>query len=478
MNSIFKSALSAIAICGLLFFTACKEDPELPDNVVGFQSAELGITESETELDIVITLSREATEAADITISVDENGLAYNFDYSTFPAATGNLITVPVTVGATEVTLTVTKAEGVLFDGDETLVFTITDAPASLVVSDDNQLTLSFAEIVATSGDMEINGGGATYPNKVFIDLSANRQTAVARTAWDLGFYSGDDFRVILNSSNGMMAYALDKTDLASVTNADTAVLRSRLSLDAVFAAINSNPTPEWVPSAIGWIDDPTGDLTKTAIAQVSAAASENKVYIINRGSGPGTPATALGWKKIRIIRNGNGYTLQHADIAASTFSELQITKNSTIGFQYINFNTGNVEVEPTSDKWDIAWTGFANSTNFGSGPVPYYFQDVVLQNRSGLQTVQVLTSTKTFEAFTEADLNSLDFSTQSQTKIGTNWRSGGGPGGPPSIRTDRFYVIKDADNNYYKLKFTALTTNGERGRPQFEFALIKSGGE
>jgi hypothetical protein len=275
-----------------------------------------------------------------------------------------------------------------------------------------------------------------------------------------------------------MMAYALDKTDLASVTNADTAVLRSRLSLDAVFAAINSNPTPEWVPSAIGWIDDPTGDLTKTAIAQVSAAASENKVYIINRGSGPGTPATALGWKKIRIIRNGNGYTLQHADIAASTFSELQITKNSTIGFQYINFNTGNVEVEPTSDKWDIAWTGFANSTNFGSGPVPYYFQDVVLQNRSGLQTVQVLTSTKTFEAFTEADLNSLDFSTQSQTKIGTNWRSGGGPGGPPSIRTDRFYVIKDADNNYYKLKFTALTTNGERGRPQFEFALIKSGGE
>lgn len=53
-------------------------------------------------------------------------------------------------------------------------------------------------------------------------------------------FYTGDDFRVILNSSNGMMAYALDKTDMNAVTNADTAVLRNRLSLEAVFAGITS----------------------------------------------------------------------------------------------------------------------------------------------------------------------------------------------------------------------------------------------
>lgn len=476
MSSIFKSVLSALAIGGLLIFTSCKEDPELPDNVVGFQSGELGITESEASLDVTITLSRAVSEAATITISVEENDLVYGTDYTTTPEAVSNQITIPVPSGNTEVTFTVAKTEAALFDGDESLVFTIIDASTSLVVGDDNQLTLTFSEIVAASGAMEINGGGATYPNKVFIDLSANRQTAIARTSWDLGFYTGDDFRVILNSSNGMMAYALDKTDMNAVTNADTAVLRNMLSLEAVFAGITSSSVPDWVPNAINWIDDPTGDLDNTAISEISATASENKVYIVNRGSGPGTPATALGWKKIRIVRNGNGYTLQHADIAATTFSEIQITKNETYEFQYVSFATGAVSVEPPSDQWDIAWTGFTNSTNFGSGPVPYYFQDVILQNRDDVQTVQILTSTKTYEAFSEADLAGLDFGTQSQVKIGSGWRSGGGPGVSPAVRTDRFYVIKDEDDNYYKLKFTALTTGGERGKPQVEFALIKQG--
>ncbi|MBX2896990.1 MAG: HmuY family protein [Cyclobacteriaceae bacterium] len=476
MNTVFKSALSAIAIGGLLFFTSCKEDPELPENVLTFQSTELGIADSETSLDIAITLTRPATEAASVTISIEEVGLTYSTDYTTTPAAASNRITVPVAIGNTEVKFTVTKTAAALFDGDESLLFTIIDAPTSLVVGNNNQLTLSFAEIVSTAGAMEINGGGATYPNKVFIDLSANRQTAVARTAWDLGFYTGNDFRVILNSSNGMLAYALNKTDLTTVTNADTAVLRSRLSADAIFAAITSNPVPDWVPTSINWIDDPAGDLTKTAVAQISATASENKVYIINRGAGPGTPAPALGWKKIRIIRNGNGYTLQHADINATTFSEVQITKNSALEFQYVSFSGGSVQVEPLRERWDIAWTGFNNSTNFGSGPVPYYFQDIILQNRVGVQTVQVLTSTKTYDAFAEGDLSGLDFGIQSQIKIGANWRSGGGPGTAPAIRTDRFYVIKDADGNYYKLKFTALTTSGERGRPQIEYALLKKG--
>src|SRR5690606_25515950 len=85
---------------------------------------------------------------------------------------------------------------------------------------------------------------------------------------------------------------------------------------------------------ALAWIDDPAGDLSKTAIASVSATTAENKVYIVNRGasnppSDPSQPIPSRGWKKIRIVRNGDGYTLQHADIAATTFQEIQITKES-----------------------------------------------------------------------------------------------------------------------------------------------------
>lgn len=477
MNTFLKHALSVSVLCGGLFLSACKEDPALPDNEVTFESESLGIASNETELEIAVKLSRETSSAGSITVIVTATGLTYGNDYTTTPVESAGTITLPVTAGDLEVSFTVTKTPNVLLDGDEQLVFAIEAVDESLVIGEQATLTLSFAEIVSSSGTMEINGGGATYPNKVFIDLSANRQTAVARSTFDLGFYTGsDDFRVVLNASNGMMAYALDKTDLNAVTNADTAVLRSRLSLDAVFAAITSSTPPAWVNSAISWIDDPTGDLTKTAVASVSATATDNKVYIINRGAGPGTPATVLGWKKIRVLRNGSGYTLQHADINATSFSEIQIAKNNAFEFQYVSFNGGTIAVDPQRDRWDITWTGFTNSTNFGSGPVPYYFQDIILQNRVGVQTLQLMTSVITYEAFAEANLTGLDFGVQSQTKIGSAWRSGGGPGTSPAIRTDRFYVIKDADNNYYKLRFTALTTSGERGRPQFEYALVKKG--
>jgi hypothetical protein len=86
-----------------------------------------------------------------------------------------------------------------------------------------------------------------------------------------------------------------------------------------------------------------------------------------------------------------------------------------------------------------------------------------------------VMNTTKSYAAFAEADLTGLTLST-SQVAIGSDWRAGGGPGSAPAVRTDRYYIIKDADNNYYKLRFTALTQAGERGYPAFEYALVKRG--
>ena len=124
--------------------------------------------------------------------------------------------------------------------------------------------------------------------------------------------------------------------------------------------------------------------------------------------------------------------------------------------------------------KWDIAWTFFSNVTNFGTGEVPYLFQDIVLLNRN-VQAAKVMTATKAFADFTEADIAAQTFAT-AQTAIGADWRSGGGPGAAPAVRTDRYYIIKDGTNNYYKIRFTSLTQNGERGYPSFELVLIKKG--
>lgn len=456
----FKSFLLSIGL--FVALTACdNEDPALPDNLVQFESGTLGLGTDETELTINVLLSRAVTENSTLSVDFEATGLEYGTDFTTSPAATSGIIALAIAAESAEASFTITKSSNLLLDGDEAIMFVISETSDNLVVGSQDTLWLSFSEIIAEQAILNINGGGPTYPNKVFIDLSANRQTAIERSNWDFGFYSGDDFRVILNSSTGMMARALDKTDLNDVTAQDTVGFASEMSFNA-FSTV-----------AYAWIDNPEGDLNQTAIAEVPATASESKVYIVQRGSGIET-GSSRGWKKVRIIRNGSGYTLQHADINATTFTEVQIGKDPNYLFNYIHFENGAAEVEPAKDRWDIAWTGFTYSTNFGGGLIPYYFQDIVLQNRYDVETSMLLIADAgTYEDFTAADLEGLVYSS-SQVAIGSTWRSGGGPDVAPAIRTDRFYVVTDADGNVYKLRFTALTQDGERGRPQIEFSLLQ----
>lgn len=458
---------AALVVSAIILLAACrKRDAGFPDNYVVFESSAQGITAAETGITIKAKTQQGVSADIPVVINVSELGVVYGTDYTTVPAAVGGKILLTVPSGNNEASFTITKVPGVLFDGDEKLVFDIYSSGSPLLIGVTKQLTLSFAELVSSSSSLTINGGGVLFPNKAFIDLSANRGTAVNRSSWDLGFYTGsDDFRVILNSSSAMMAKQISKNDLATVTAADT------VGFGAEVAFSQFAPTTISLP----YIDYPNGDLTRTAIAAISANATDNKVYIVNRGFAPGNPAPARGWKKIRIIRNASGgYTLQHADIAATTFTSVEIAKDEAYFFKYISFESGAVNVEPQKKKWDFAWTYFSNITNFGAGEVPYLFQDVILLNRN-VQVAKVMTATKAFADFGEADIAAQTFLT-TQNAIAADWRSGGGPTSSPAVRTDRYYIIKDGDNNYYKVRFTALTQNGERGYPAFESVLVKKG--
>ncbi len=451
----------------LVLTTGCrKREAAEADILVNFETSVQGISATENNIVFKIQLNHPTNVAVPVIINLTELGVVYGTDYTTTPASVAGKLEVTIPQGNNEATFTVSKTGTALFDGDESIQFDLYSSGSPVFIGAKKQLTLNFGELVANNANSTLNGGGVNFGNKVFFDLSANRQTAVLRTNWDLGFYTGsEDFRVILNSSSAMMAKQLSKTDLTQVTAADTV----GFSTDVAFNQFA--PTTTSLP----YIDYPNGDITRTAIASVSATATDNKVYIVNRGTGVGTPAPARGWKKIRIIRNASGgYTLQHADIAATNFSSIDIPKEETAFFKYISFENGIVSVEPAKKKWDIAWTYFSNITNFGTGEVPYLFQDIVLQNRN-VQVAKVMTSTKTFDDFAEADLAGLTFNS-SQVSIGSDWRSGGGPSTQPSVKTDRFYIVRDGENNYYKLRFTGLTQNGERGYPAIEFVLVKKG--
>lgn len=329
---------------------------------------------------------------------------------------------------------------------------------------------------------VKANVGGPNQPNQVYIDLSTNQQTTIKRDTWDLGFSSGSDFRVIINGSVKMAVKQLDTNDIDAVQQEDATVAVGYTTL-----------------STLGYVDDPTGKLTGagngegTAIAEVSATATNNKVYLVNLGFEVGNTAPSVGsvaldggargWMKIRVTRNGNDYVLDYAKINETTHKTITVSKANDYNFTYVSLTSGSkVNVQPKKANWDLVFTGFTNYYPSGNSNITYYFADYIATNMLGgtkvyMQQTTAETLANDFNNFTKANVDDSKFSTSAsdQRVVGDTWRVGGGPSTKPSIKDDRFYVIKDVDGNYYKLKFLALTNDaGERGNPVFEYELLK----
>lgn len=317
--------------------------------------------------------------------------------------------------------------------------------------------------------------GGPNQQNQVYIDLSTNTSSAIQRDSWDLGFYSGTNFRVVLNGSIYMATSKLNATDIDAVwsTSKEVQDLQPYVAV-GTFDAANT-----------AFVDAPDGTITNTAIAEVSDTDANNNVYLLNLGFEIGTekPATgsvavsgdARGWKKIRILKSGNNYVLQYADLDASTHKEVIISKDADYNFSFFSFNTETeVIVEPEKSNWDLNFTVFTNEiVGFGS----YGFSDYVVNNTKASAQVYMIDTdvdALTYDTFTKEDVINSNF-TNDQRSIGSSWRNGGGPGTLPSLKDNVFYVVNDTDGNLYKLQFLALTdADGERGHPEFVYSLLE----
>ncbi|OXG08842.1 heme-binding HmuY-like protein [Flavobacterium araucananum] len=339
-------------------------------------------------------------------------------------------------------------------------------------------------EIPTVGATLKETVGGANEPNQVYLDLSAAESKSVNRATWDFGFSSNSEFRVILNGSLKMAAKKLATSDITLPQ-----VIDANVSVGAG-ETLSSN----------GFVDNPTGVLAGagagigTSIAEISATDADNKVYLVNLGFAISTTKPAVGsvsvdgdargWKKVRILRSGNGYKIQYADLNSATFTEKTISKDSDFNFSFFSLTSGStVSVEPAKSKWDLNFTTFTNyipsqDANKNPTEVTYGYADFVSSNaKGGTQVYQVLVATGgTYADFTKTKVVEANFtaSVTDQRAIGSNWRSGGGPGSLPSIRTDRFYVVKDGAGNYYKVKFLAMTNDaGERGNVALEYAIL-----
>ena len=306
---------------------------------------------------------------------------------------------------------------------------------------------------------LTLNGGGGTgAPNTVYVDLSADSSTAVKRTSWSLGFYSGsDDYRVILNGFSSMSAKATAKTDITTVTLDDAT---------GVSMAIGQGQ------GTMSMIDDVYGDLTKSVIASVSATDANNYVYLIKPESASATDAST--WYKVRVTRSSNGYTLQYALLGATDINTATITKNNDYNFVFFSFDTkATVTVEPKKAEWDLAWSYATYFAAYNGGSIPYLYSDFVVTNEyNGVTAAKVDSTTVGYSSFASSNIAALTFSS-ARDAIGSTWRATTGDG----IYKNFYYIIKDPAGNYYKLKFVSMGINdgGSRGYPVIEYKLVKS---
>lgn len=347
-------------------------------------------------------------------------------------------------------------------------------AIAAIVVSACTEEEEPFVLPAVEGAIIDATVGGPTQPNQVYLDLSVEASYVVPRNSYDLGFFTGEDFRVKLNNSTSALALALDKNDLTQVTANDTVGLNRRLDVDAIFSSLFGPPAP-WINEAATWMDHPSGDLKRTAIAEISANDSANKVYILNRGNNP--DGSNRGWKKIRVIRNGQGYTLQYANIDDQSFQTLEVSKNTDLRFVQMNFDGGIVEATPAAANWDLAFTTFTTLLPVdATTSIPYAFKDYVISNSNEVRIATVNTADVAYEEFGSSNLAGLEFASDISA-IGSSWRTVAAPnsGNTTGVVDEIFYVLEDSDENRYKLRFTRMLNpqTGERGYPQLQYNLI-----
>jgi len=296
------------------------------------------------------------------------------------------------------------------------------------------------------------------YRYQVYFSLHTNEVVSTnLKKTWDLGFdCSADGWRVILNTSNFMLAAGTSETDLS-------------VSLDTV---------------GLSWkYDASTGTLDSTAFGQWvtfhepdSAKSYSHEVYAINRGYDEA--GNLRGMRKVVFEEvTDSSYVISYAMLDGSDEHTFTVIKDPSVNYICFSFDDGGevLDLEPPKYDWDLLFTQYTTLlfTNEGD-PYPYLVTGV-LANPATVEIAQ-----DTLYDFSAIDLNvaqGLAYSKE-QDVIGYDWKDvvGDVSSGNVSyvIVPGLNYVIHDYEGFYYKVRFIGFYSNtGEKGYPVFEYQQL-----
>lgn len=464
-----------------LLAISCSNDdyPGQEDFVVAFEKTSDNYSGEEISKTINLVFSTPAPEDGTVDLIFNSETLLYgeDKDFSSEPSVSGGVISVPFSKGSSSTSFSIFKHTDVLPGEEKSIKFDIAevitpDFPA--YTQGNTSLQVNFSESASLGGSISPEVGGPNEPNQVYVHLASQTETAVRRDVWDLGFYSGDGFYVKLNSSLYMFAGSLETTQMNAINSSSSLVSELKNKMNFL------------VEGSDKFVDHPKGDLDKLAIQEISENDEENPVYLVKMGNeiGTDTPETGSvavagadrGWKKIRILRQGEDYLLQYANLDDTQFQETVISKTPGYSFTFYSMvNAQIAQVEPEAGSWDLNFTVNIEIENLpGTGSqTAYGFSDYVQTNSLGnVEAYRVSTNDFSYEDFTSSDIDENQL-VKDQRIIGSSWRNTIPP--DRGVLSTIFYVLKDSAGNYYKLKFTAMENeNGLRGYPKFKYELLQ----
>ncbi len=301
-------------------------------------------------------------------------------------------------------------------------------------------------------------------PNKIFytyqVYFRLNSAAVIStneKKNSDLGFECADSaWHIILNTADFMYATNTGSTDFSATY--DTTGMKWS------FDKSDGNPDS----TAIGkWIQFSGPDSIKSYT---------DDVYIINRGYD--ALGNLLGLKKIVFLSLDQGeYTFKYANLDGSDEHTYSISKNPDVNYVFFSFDNGGKEVDlqPPKYDWDLVFTQYTTLLFTTDGePYPYLVTGA-LSNRYGVEVAE--DTIMNFESIDLQQAMNMDFSKDIDV-IGYDWKDIVGDPASGSvtykIRQKVYYVIRDQEGLYYKLRFIGFYNNdGLKGFPQFEFQQL-----
>jgi hypothetical protein len=336
-----------IIITSILFLlNSCSNDEDEIINVFGaaFDFTSVNLAELDSEINIPIVFNTSALESGTITIGYTVENAIYDIDFNTLPTKNSdNRIVISFDKNDLETSFVFNKLQNAVQGENKIVIFEIEEIThTNSQISGNTTTQISFTEIASLGTTLEPNVGGPNENNSVFIDLSAETETVVQRDTWDLGFYSGNDFRVMLNGTIAMGAGALSTANIDAVNESDSEVINLQ-SLIQISTNDGSNAP---------YFDASNGNIDGVVISDVFTNDDDNKVYLVNLGFELSNEIPEIGsaiingdfkgWKKIRVLRNGDDYVLQYANLNDTTHQEVIISKKEAYNFSFFNFDTNS----------------------------------------------------------------------------------------------------------------------------------------